>query len=356
MAVVTTDALTDTESGRFHCALPPPFPPNCLEEIVYPCLSDDDCTGEFGPDWVCKKPPLGVQYQTNANGSLNSTCRYKCTDDAGCMDAFSQDPSEVFQCIKPGGDPDAAGCLQPPNVADCPTDLPCVVSTADGTLDELACTLVVGALQDKNPQLEQGLKAAVWALASDNASCAPNNVEQAEAFLRPDAHVLVVFVSDEDDCSLACDEEVMAVQFSQCGCLDDADHGGPLEPVGDLADDLRSAAADPSQILVAAIVGGVLVTPSATGGALTCPDPAFATTEACVESKEAAFVDSKCCNGPYCANTYVCSSDLGKADLGSRYHAFAAEFSDNGFVANLCDPAGLGDTLDSVATWVLSRL
>jgi hypothetical protein len=356
MAVVTTDALSESESGRFHCKLPPPFPPNCLEEIVFPCYSDDDCTAEFGPKWVCKKPSLDVKYLTNANGSLNSTCRYKCSDNAECEDTFSQDPADVFQCIKPGGDPDAAGCLQPPAVANCPTDLPCVVSTEDDNIDLFQCTAVVGALQEKNPQLEQGLKAAVWALDKDPDTCAPNNSVQAQDFLRPDGFLLVVFVSDEDDVSLACGKSVVAEDVNQAACLGDTDSGGPLEPVNVLAARLKSVTSDPSRVLVAAIVGDVVIDPSQKGAALTCPDDAYETDAACLSAKHDAFKESKCCSGPYCANTYVCESKAGKADYGERYIKFVQQFGENGFVANICNDEGFGAALENIAESTLSRI
>ena len=80
MAVVTTNAITESDAGRFHHELPPPFPPNCVVREFTPCLKDDECKQVLGDNWVCDAPPA-AKFLENANGSLNSVCRFTCDSD-----------------------------------------------------------------------------------------------------------------------------------------------------------------------------------------------------------------------------------------------------------------------------------
>jgi hypothetical protein len=91
---------------------------------------------------------------------------------------------------------------------------------------------------------EKGLEAAVWALQPTmNLPGAAN-----EGFVRKDAQMLVVIVSDEEDCS---DEGLLEGQPPEA-CYQQM---GELPPVSRFVTDLRSFKDDPSQVQVAAIVG-----------------------------------------------------------------------------------------------------
>ena len=128
-AVVTTDGLSESERGAFHCALPKSFPPNCMERESCACLDDSDCAKALGAAWKCEPPSQGARYLTNANGSVNSSCRISCETDEQCIAQFGS----RARCVAPGGDLSSGGCLSPPPVDGCPSDLPCTVSSADGT-------------------------------------------------------------------------------------------------------------------------------------------------------------------------------------------------------------------------------
>ncbi len=358
MAVVTTNAITESDQGRFHHELPPPFPPNCVVREFVPCLKDDECKQALGDNWVCDAPPA-AKFLKNANGSLNSVCRFTCGSDQACQQAFGD---EGYYCLSPdkfGTDTKTNGCILPPLTQSCPTDLPPFVSTKDGNIDLFPCLAIVGARQDDPyAQLEQGLKVAVWALDRNPPPGAPDRSQQAREFLRDDAFQLVVFVSDEDDCSLVEGETLEKNLWNSCGCLPDETQGGPMLSPAKLAARLRTINVDPSRVLVAAIVGDVVVRDApAAEGSLVCPQPGLEDPQQCIEAKRQAFFDSKCQLGKlFAPNTYVCESATGKADYGSRYIEFVKLFGPNGVVANICNDEGFGPALDHIADALLPRV
>ena len=370
MAVVTTDGLTPEKMGAFNSELAAPFPPNCFEKVVFPCLSPSDpsnpdiCTSTFDVNegasgsWICEPPPLNVaSNMENPNGSVNSTCRYKCVDDADCVAQFG-DPSSL--CIAPGGDEKQRGCLIPPitNELCDGVDLPSYVGSADNNLDVFPCLAVVGASQDSNPQLEQGLNAAVWALSSNPKPGAPDRSEQARNFVRLDAYQVVIFISDEDDCSLPPGVVLPKELHQTCACLETASNGGELQDVGEFVNQLKSINPDPSKVLVAAIVGDVVVRAEEQEGEvaiLECGGGELS-EQSCVLDKQTAFTESKCGKKFTDRNTFVCESVTGKADFGSRYIQLVDAFGDNGFTANICDDEGFGPALDEISSEILTRI
>lgn len=366
MAVVTTDALTSTESGAFHSELAPPFPPNCFEKVVYPCLLPSDASvpdaciasqevkdGAQGA-WVCEPPPQNVaSNMTNPNGSINSTCRFKCEDDADCVAQFEDESAE---CKSPGGDNGQRGCLIPPvSAAGCVgVDLPLYVDSEKDNLDLFPCLAVVGALQDSNPQLEQGLNTAMWALDTNPLPGAPDRSLQASDFVRSDAYQIIIFISDEDDCSLAPGIALQKELQQTCACLPTTEEGGPLEAVDTFTSKLKSINPDPSRVLVAAIVGDVVQT----GSVEVEEESLFCAAEdpVCVAAKRDAYTASKCGKKFTDRNTYVCESVSGKADYGSRYLELVRQFGSNGVSANICDDQGFGPALEAIAKEILTRI
>ncbi|NUN12607.1 MAG: hypothetical protein HUU55_03110 [Myxococcales bacterium] len=348
MAVITTDVLTEAEQGNFHCKLPGQFPPNCIEREVHKCLKDEDCSGKFGPQWVCDEPTNGAINLTNLNGSINSKCRYLCDGNDQCSDLYG-DPD--YKCTTPGNDAAERGCILPPDIAGCPTDLPCVLTTEDGNIDLFRCVAIVGAEQAPNPQFEQGLNAALWALDTNPSPGVPDRSLQAKNFIRKDAYQVIIFITDEDDCSLATGVSLKKDDWNRCVCLKTTDDGGPLEPVSNFVNKLKSINADSSKVLVAAIVGDVSV---GSQDSLGCPDDDQ--LDQCLKDKRELFQKSKCGPSAYAKNSYVCESVAGQAEWGSRYLELVNRFGVNGVAANICNDAGFGPALDLISEKILTRV
>jgi hypothetical protein len=91
---------------------------------------------------------------------------------------------------------------------------------------------------------EKGLEAASWAVSP--AMTAPNGVNA--GFIRSSAQLLIVFVSDEEDCS---DNGALEGQSPEA-CYTEDDQ---LIPVIEIVEELQDLKDDPSRVTVSAIVG-----------------------------------------------------------------------------------------------------
>lgn len=238
------------QPGRFNRSAAKTFPPNCIEKTVMPCLKDGDCTqpvpftfpanhdpssslcplsGTVTPtalppaDWRCKTTSHPT-YAANDNCTLNSYCWAHCTTDAHCQALFP-DLAGVY-CYSPGGDPTfaQAGCMAPPATQDCPPpeQLPAVLDLAapkdpqhpelGSQLDWFRCLSTFGASQTQESKFEGGLRAAWQALDPNGPNCPkdeagrPKSTCQHQQLLRPDALLVVLFWSDDEDCSVHPDE------------------------------------------------------------------------------------------------------------------------------------------------------
>jgi len=213
LAVTTTDAIV--RAGKFANSPATNFPPACFQSVTYPCLGDEDCTKKYGDGWECKG--YSAKDMFNLNGSINSNCIFRCENDAACCKEFcfqdecgqdmscleemcisSPTPGCTHECRQPGQGISGSGCLRPPSTADCPAALPKVLAAAN--IDLFKCLAIVEPEQSYQANIEQGMKAAWLALDPEG----PNS-EQSLGFLRDDAFLLLVFVTDEDDCSIHAD-------------------------------------------------------------------------------------------------------------------------------------------------------
>ncbi len=188
----------------------------------------------------------------------------------------------------------------------------------------MRCLARVGAEQHAAADSSAGLGAAVAALDQEGP-----NAEQARAFLRADARLLVVIANDEEDCTTADGEPLHKEISHDCNCLGDETQGGPLASVQSLADRLKSVKPDPAAVSVLAIIGDAVS---------AIPEDA--------DAERALFQSSRCgqcpVEGTHAQNiwTYICHSDLGKAELGARYRAFAEAFGQRGRTHSICAPDG----------------
>lgn len=240
--ITTSRGVFTTEFGEF-------CPPWLYTHLYAECVADSDCdtvTGEPGK-WWCD-PEYSERCTVNPNGSVNSKCYKTCTDDTDCI-AYHGDDGYI--CASAFGLP--PGCIRHPPVSDCPPQLPPVLDNA--TLDLFPCSASVGVNQSNCFKYEQGLQAA-WS-ALDRSEGGPN-VEQAKAFLRDDAFLVLLFVTNDDECSVPPDQPdaIPVDNFVNCSeVLEDSDHGGPLVPVREFVDRYQSLKADPDMVFVAVIAG-----------------------------------------------------------------------------------------------------
>jgi len=411
IAVVTTDMLSEDHSGKFRHHPAGKFPFACTQTKILQCLSDQNghnqCKQAFGENWYCEAPDK-AKYIKNCNGTYNSKCvrrcdwdwqcdeefelgtvdgckeceagLTKCLDDACAGDASTScrvkakkaeckpaaDEAEdckvtacVYKCLQPSGTFENSGCVLRPETVQCPnsdemfaqmtqsqpdSDKPKVpYLVASNAQNLFKCLGVVGAEQHNKANLEQGLNAAIYAL--DRRPGAPN-AEQARSFLREEAYLVTVFVSDEDDCSVDDGKKLQSEKFGRCACEADTDQDpkfGKLRPVNDAVNRVKALKSDPSRVLVAAIVG----------------DSTAETTED-ITSERNSYTMSKCgtCENPtdkhpLLFNTYICHSSNGKADYGRRYVEFVKRFGKNGILTNICDAAGIGPALETIADRII---
>ncbi len=234
VAVTTTDVLMG--QGRFSDEAATKFPNACAETQLLPCLTNDECVDAFGSGWICHQPPIidGDPAFHNGNLSLNSLCAFTCDSDEECCEYFCYvdecgddmtcvsdmcgDPEGACTqtCVAHGGGSEALkNCVAQPDVRMCFfSDIPPVLT--QDSLGYFPCIAFVGADQSFTAGLESGIKTAWMALDPDGLQA-----EQSAAFLRDDAYLLIVFLSDEDDCSI--DEDFCSPSF---GCDDDNDCPG----------------------------------------------------------------------------------------------------------------------------------
>ncbi len=421
IAVITTDGLSGDEQGRFRHNLTQTSPFACAESIVQTCqpgaAGNQSCSSVQGkgPNWICKGPTVAKE-QVNCNASINNYCQKACDSDGECDKEFLGADAEAkckanpkdctYHCVKPGGG--ESGCVLQPPTLDCPdTDTLHTLMTDDAATNKDACggdtnlsapyltnknaselfkcVGTVGTLQESNATLEQPLSTTLMALSPTGF----NGVDksgQAKCFLRDDAYLVVVMVSDEDDCSVAQGVKLGKDRYGTCNCLPDSDTlwddpndpgpnlvPGPLLSITDAANRIKALKSDPGKVLVAAIFGDVEQQDTEKGGINTrvscfemnekfrgkdTSDPALGLDD--LDKSRLSYCQSKCnlCADPSKKHnklfqTYVCESPTGKADYGSRYNQFVRRFGKNGIVTNICDDQGLAPALTTIATRII---
>jgi hypothetical protein len=157
VAVTSVDAQCDVNNttifsskGKFNQRAAKAFPPPCQESARVECLADTDCQnidcellGSCGAqgEWTCRTQSEACV--TNPNGSINTTCRRRCTSDDECRTLFG-DPA--YLCQKPSANQADWGCIRPPDALSCPDELPEFL-TGDN-IDLFPCIATVGVNQD----------------------------------------------------------------------------------------------------------------------------------------------------------------------------------------------------------------
>lgn len=253
-------------------------------------------------------------------------------------------PVPSLNCRDEGGEPVV------PDTADCQGlidagALPTILSSdgaedADRLADQFRCLVTLGTNGDG---FEKGLESMRRALSCggpnrpDFDSCCVGSAYDPEAcedpaFLRPDADLVVIFLTDEDDCSDRPDALISRSENSNCQW--DADRLTPVDDYVAFLDGLKPAPR--KQIGVAAIVGGQLRT--STG------DPVRFVRGSRDAACEEAFEVDACCEGGECPGTIQpsCSGSNGFAFGGDRYVEIASHYLG-------CDPdSGCGVCTDDL--------
>ncbi len=334
VAVTTMDMQCDVENpninsskGVFNQKSATGFPPSCFAKKIYECEEDAECNGLGDPGlWQCKPHLTSSSCMTNPNGSINTFCQRQCQTDKECQDKFN---NENYVCAKPSGNPEDFGCLLPPQTDACPAKMPPFLEGDD--LANFGCLATVGVNQLKCFKYEQGLNSALNALDRNG----PNKA-QATSFMRDDAYLVIIFVSDEDDCSVPKGKAIHEDFYDNCATLGDTDQGGKLEPVAHFINRYKTLKSDPTKVIVAAIAG------DSTSG-----DPAQ------VDADRVDFMESKGSKKDCYHQTYICDSKAGKADWGSRYLELAEGFGINGIFTNICSEQGIGPALSQIADTII---
>ena len=365
---------------------------DCFGTCTYPGKMDNDFADKMflGQDFLC---------------ALVCEDAYSCSDQ--CLAEFG---NPAYRCLYPGGDKARSGCIAPPRTRHCPVDGPTVLTKGDpgccvyeagsqAFLDHCStgvedtsvtckyfklwkagqwtsdprwsampdaavydkvfeqlftCMATVGTGVTQTPcaNQEQGLEAA-WLALDQNGE----NAEQAKAFHRPDAYLLIIVVSDEDDCS-SLEGAVHPADYDDCACLTDQNgckadgtcglENGPLIPPEVYVERFKSLKADPSKVLFLAVSGDVVAN-----------SPTSPVKEGEEDKVRQRFYECKCPQEKtlYSPLTYVCLSNLGKADLGLRYKRLAQAFGpEHALFSNICDDRGLTPALEAMAQRVLALL
>lgn len=322
VATTTMDAQCDpselhvASQGRFNTLPSNGAPPSCYQSKTVACLSDLDCATALGsPHYRCKAAS-SAQCLVNPNGSINSYCWHGCTTDEECRSHLGLTSA---RCVKPSDHEDEWGCMAYPS-GDCPDEVPPVIeigpASARDQRDLVRCQARPRVNQAKCFTHEQGLKAAWMALDPEG----PNDAA-ATAFLRPEAELILFFVSDEDDCSVAEGQTLYEGDYDTCGYAG-TEPDGPLDRIDTFVSRFRSLKADPSKVWVVALSGD-----------------SMATSEALAAEERAAYDASKTGKKLCFRQTSICSGAMGPTGLGTRWIALAEAFGDQGFFLNLCEDA-----------------
>jgi hypothetical protein len=317
----------------------------CPVRHPYPCLTDADCvqgaTANLWPDtahWACEPADSGTPFACDtppardapgpegALFSIDSACRY-VTDwvgpggpcpSAGLTTLDSGVVQRTFQDWKAGTWAGEAGWT----------------ALSDDAVRKAIFARLLGCMTRIGPSAapcagpRQGLRAAWEALDP-----AGPNAAQSKAFLREGASLLVMVLSDQDDCSYAASGAASAGANCACqrdtqGCLPtgacNPQSPGPLVAPIWLEDRLEHL----GRAYGLLSIGGDVVP-----GTATSP-----TTDA--EPIRARYFDCRCAATADAASVYACNGDAGTVGLGARYRAasYALWLADHaGAFVNLCD-------------------
>lgn len=299
-------SLSESPTNAFWCSNPPEVPDrrHCLLRM---CPNGDiDCNGD-------RCLPSRLPEDGDA-----AYCRIFKNRDISCVPGAPNQCPLGLACRDNRTCPPYADCPAP--TCDCPKELANFMAFDAGNAQEaeieaavrnFRCLATVGT---DGHDVEKGLGAVQFALTKDVIN------EDHPDFFRENSHLVIVLLSDEDDCT---GDEIFSagggLQCSESGIKECVWCKDSLDSVTALADFVRSRKQPPWQVAVAAIVG------DATGDAVpfqTDPRPA-------------------------------CNSDKGAAFSADRYTSFVKEFGAFGVFESICEESFDGP-LERLAELVIS--
>lgn len=315
LAVTTTADTCD--QGLFNATPAKDFALYADKQVRALCTVDEDCAGavpgDSGP-WLCVGQAGAEQ---NPDGSINSACFAACDSDDGCSTRFG----ENYQCNE------WSRCGLIPQTDGCADTVGPILGGSEA-VEQFGCIASVGLQAGGCFSKEMGLAAGLHALDSNGPRAA-----QAKQFLRDDAYLVVIFLSDEDDCSLREGATPLSGE-NESACAFDPAIAADLEPVHSLVNRYKSLKADPNSVIVAAIAGD-----------------ATETGESQVLRRD-AFLGAMTHHINGGKQPYICQSDIGTAVWGRRYQAFTEGFGARGVFTNICgdgDGGGIEGALERIA-------
>jgi len=314
VAVTTTDVRTDGFKGSFRNVAASKFGPACQVNVIRECTDDAHCNylrEDYGSGWECSWTNKSLNLAVNDNGSVNSVCHKVCDMDDDCAPYFGA----TYECMTSAVD--AEGCIEQPQVGGCPDQLPKVLDPSNfynfycnatvgaegGKLVNLEaglkagwwalrrdddicqssspnlCDLYAGlTIENKLAELPALLDQIERAIAQTQDDAYRQRLEEYRTFLtsckgrldacvgstafinraepnflRDDAYLVVIFVSDEDDCSDRDDNPLDLNDTKLCAFRTEK-----LIPIKDLASSYKALKSDPAKVIVVGIVGDAL--------------------------------------------------------------------------------------------------
>lgn len=250
-------------------------------------------------------PRNGGRFQTGPGNSLEKNCATPPNDLAYCSSLVLERPYLEARNYLTNPDDPSSGYTEEA-LAQLQRDFSCIARAGD-------C----------GNSLEGGLEAVTTSLSRPLLS------QFNDGFVRDEAFLVVVFLSDEDDCSTG--GGFTPVEDYQCYASEDRDK---LLNVGDVYDALVGVKGSPESILVAGLVGPAdqfdpwpIQQIRENGGV---PDSC---TAAITESCEAG---ATCPDGTACPAAGFCTLGFVNAKDGERYRALIERFGARGVNESIC--------------------
>jgi hypothetical protein len=461
MAVVSVQQIADSSEikkvGQFLHKPATSLPPSAVERTAMACWADGDCTAPkcfkmYNADakasmcpaegmdcvtpiampagnWYCNSSASSLQLNNQSNCSVNSRCQLRCEKDEDCYAVFEADvPAGGKHRVFCNNSVAVPGCMFPPETEDCPPQdkLPAVlkqsVAITDGggnvvgnQLDWFRCSASLGANQSKQASFEGGLRSIWTALDPKGINCPagpdgkPGPDCQYQQLVRPDAYLVLVAISNDDDCSYAFELPVGPDALKSSGCQMSGDRvagntalingycelmkgkdksaGLPLRTcpadcytlTAAAKADCETKASKSIADLVAANPGNQLknanfasvadfverfkslkadpnqvLFATFTGDSLAEVGKGGMTAEQQRDLDRASYYTSALAN--QFGYPYICSGPRGESGFGSRYIGVASEFGSNGMVWNICKGPTLDDGMTAMAQWLRKRV